>query len=39
MLRSFTKEKRKEKIYGVCETLTILYRSNLHGIEVGKGKE
>jgi hypothetical protein len=38
MLRSFTKEKRKEIFFGVCETLTI-YRSNLHGMEVGKGKE
>jgi hypothetical protein len=39
MLKSFTKEKRKEKIYGVGETLTMLYRSNLHGMEVGEGKE
>ncbi len=39
MLKSFTKEKRKEKNYGVGETLTILYRSNLHGMEVGKGEE
>jgi hypothetical protein len=37
MLKSFTKEKRKEKfLYGVGETLTILYRSNLHGMEVRK---